>query len=283
MGYLHIENLYKNRAIQLFRECYALEKIHGTSAHLSWQADRGTVAFFAGGESHERFVTLFDESALREGFILLGHASVFVYGEAYGGRCQGMKKVYGEALRFVAFDVKVGESWLDVPNAEEVVHGLGIEFVHYEKGPTDDTWLNSQRDTPSVQARRNGIEGIQPREGVVLRPLIEVTTNSGARVISKHKSEAYKETVTHRSLGTDPVVLDAADAIANEWVTRMRLAHVLDKLKSEHGRELVIEDMRLVLDAMVEDVMREAKGEIVESAAAKRAICKRTAALFKSY
>lgn len=33
MGYLHIDNLYKNRDILLFRECWALEKVHGTSAH----------------------------------------------------------------------------------------------------------------------------------------------------------------------------------------------------------------------------------------------------------
>jgi hypothetical protein len=32
MAYLHIENLYKARDIMLFRECYAMEKIHGTSA-----------------------------------------------------------------------------------------------------------------------------------------------------------------------------------------------------------------------------------------------------------
>jgi intein/homing endonuclease len=29
MGYQHIENLYKNQTIFLFKECYALEKIHG--------------------------------------------------------------------------------------------------------------------------------------------------------------------------------------------------------------------------------------------------------------
>ncbi len=34
MGYLHIDNLYKNQTIRLFRECYALEKVHGTSAHV---------------------------------------------------------------------------------------------------------------------------------------------------------------------------------------------------------------------------------------------------------
>lgn len=27
MGYLHIDNLYKNQTIRLFRECYALEKV----------------------------------------------------------------------------------------------------------------------------------------------------------------------------------------------------------------------------------------------------------------
>lgn len=56
MGYLHIENLYKNKTILLFRECYALEKIHGSSAHVSFRVnDDGTdaVNLFAGGGSHE--------------------------------------------------------------------------------------------------------------------------------------------------------------------------------------------------------------------------------------
>jgi hypothetical protein len=29
MGYRHIENLYKNKMILMFKECYAMEKIHG--------------------------------------------------------------------------------------------------------------------------------------------------------------------------------------------------------------------------------------------------------------
>ena len=35
MGYRHIDNLYKNQDILLFRECFALEKIHGTSANVA--------------------------------------------------------------------------------------------------------------------------------------------------------------------------------------------------------------------------------------------------------
>ena len=36
MSYMHIDNLYKNQDILLFKECYALEKIHGTSAGLEF-------------------------------------------------------------------------------------------------------------------------------------------------------------------------------------------------------------------------------------------------------
>lgn len=35
MAYMHIENLYANQTILESKECYAMEKIHGTSAHIS--------------------------------------------------------------------------------------------------------------------------------------------------------------------------------------------------------------------------------------------------------
>ena len=66
VGYLHIDNLYKAQDILLFRQCYALEKIHGTSAHIGW-AD-GALRLFSGGESYERFVALFDQTALTAAF-----------------------------------------------------------------------------------------------------------------------------------------------------------------------------------------------------------------------
>ncbi len=62
MGYMHIDNLYRAQEILSFKTCYALEKIHGTSANVSWKD--GKVWFSSGGEKRERFVTLFDESAL---------------------------------------------------------------------------------------------------------------------------------------------------------------------------------------------------------------------------
>jgi hypothetical protein len=275
MGYLNIDNLYKYPDILLFREVYALEKIHGTSAHVSWKS--GALSFFSGGEKHETFVALFD-AALGARFAALTHPEVTVFGEAYGGKCQGMSDTYGKSLKFIVFDVKVGDCWLSVPNAEDVAKHLGLEFVHYVKCSTDIGDLNRERDAPSVQSKRNGIEGDKLREGVVLRPLIELTTNNGGRIICKHKRDEFRETATLREVDPEKLkIITEANAIADEWVTPMRLTHVLDKMPVATG----IEHTGGVIRAMIEDVKREAAGEIVWSKDAERAIGSATARLYK--
>jgi hypothetical protein len=47
-----------------------------------------------------------------------------------------MRKTYGDKLRFVAFEVKIGDKWLNVPSAESIVTSFGLDFVPYEKIPT---------------------------------------------------------------------------------------------------------------------------------------------------
>lgn len=276
MGYMHIDNLYKNQDILLFKECYALEKIHGTSAHVSWT--NSDVGFFSGGEKHENFVALFDKSFIRTVFNSLFMDKVIVYGEAYGGKQQGMKKTYGDSLKFIAFDVRVGNSWLSVPQAEEIVKKLGLEFVDYVKIPTTLEALDFEKNKDSVQAIRNGVGKGKLREGVVLRPLIEVIKNNGSRIISKYKRDEFRETATPRVLSVEELaVLDDAEKITNEWVTAERLRHVLQKFPEDVNVEATGD----VIRAMIDDVCREASGEIVESKKAKSAIAKKTAFMFK--
>lgn len=291
--------------ILLFRECYALEKIHGTSAHITFKSNPSNLAqrqlvFFAGGESHNNFVSLFDKDKLFNELTNLGvdpDKDITIYGEAYGGKQQGMSATYGPRLRFVAFDVQIGDCWLEVPKAEDFVKKLGLEFVHYMKVSTDLKDLDYQRDLPSAQAVKNGVITLEQfyeatidrnlckqlrvvREGVVLRPLIEVTLNNGNRLICKHKGDDFKETATPRAV-VDPAqmtVLDDANKIADEWCVSERLRHVLDKLPGHS-----MERMRDIIVAMQEDVLREAKGEIVESEAVKKAIGKKTVELYKNH
>lgn len=284
MGYLHIDNLYKAQEILAFRTCFALEKIHGTSAHVAWR--KGALTFFSGGESHGRFVDLFDVATLTARFTerFTVDDAVTIYGEAYGGKCQHMSKTYGEVLRFIAFDVQVGESWLAVPQAAELSSHLGLEFVDYEEVPTDLSALDAQRDRPSTQATRNGIGEPRVREGVVLRPPFEVLLNNGRRVIAKHKREEFAERGRPK-VDLDPSkreLLAGAEAIALEWVTPMRLEHVIDAVLSGRAQKAIeMRDTPLVISAMVEDILREASGEIVDSAPARKEISRRTVQLFK--
>lgn len=278
MGYLHINNLYKDQSILMFKECYALEKIHGTSAHIGWNFETKTINYFSGGEKHENFVKLFDKESLIEKLSLAFPTyNVIVFGEAYGGKQQGMSNTYGKELKFIGFEVKVGDHWLNVPNAEEVCQLLNIEFVEYVKCSTDLESLNFERDRPSTQAIRNGCGNDKKREGVVLKPLIELKTNNGDRIIAKHKGEEFKETKTPREVTPGQLeVLTKATEIAEEWVTEMRLEHVLQKLPN-----VTIENTRDVIEAMIEDVYREAKGEIIESKEVSKAIGSKAAILFK--
>lgn len=284
MGYLHISNLYKDQRILWMKRCYALEKVHGTSAHVKWDGKTSTVTFYSGGEKHENFVKLFDEEKLRAGFETLGYPEITIYGEAYGGKQQGMKDTYGPELKFIAFDVQVGENWLAVPDMDQVAKNLGFEVVPWEETSTDLNALDELRDRPSEVAVRRGITEPKPREGVILRPLQEMHTNNGSRLICKHKGAAFEERATPQKVVdvSKLQVLKDAEAIAQEWVTEERLSHVLQHLTVD-GAVPQIEQTGKVISEMIQDVYREAAGEIVESKPASAAIGKRTAQLFKQH
>lgn len=282
MGYMHIQNLYKNQIILLFRRCWALEKVHGTSAHVRYCAGASpALTFFSGGERHDRFAALFDAAGLTARLAALGGHEVMIHGEAYGGPRYGMRATYGDALRFIAFDVRVGEAWLSVPDAHQFVTGIGLEFVPFVETSTELADLDRARDAPSVVAQRRGCGDDKIREGVVLRPPIEMMLGSGHRVVAKHKREAFSERATPQKIvdAARLAVLAEAEAIAQEWVTPMRLAHVLDELP----RPLDQAAVSRVIAAMVADVYCEAQGEIVESRDAETAIGRRTAGLFREW
>ena len=274
MGYRKIQNLYRDIRILEFKECYALEKIHGTSAHVRFNG--GKLTFFSGGSKHESFVELFDSNLLSR-FCELGMDDVCVYGEASGGKLQRMRDTYGDVLRFDAFEVKIGDDWLTVPKAEAVVEKLGLEFVAWERGPATEEWINSQRDADSSLAKKLGL-GVRMREGVVVRPIEECRDYRKNRIITKHKRSEFSETKTKRVLDPEKLkVLSEANEVAEEWVTDMRMTHVLDKLNFNFAPE----HTGLVIKAMVLDIQEEGEGEIVWSKAVGSAIARATAVKYK--
>lgn len=281
MGYLHIDNLYKDQTIFMFKECYALEKIHGTSANIAWDAESQAVTLFSGGENYEKFEQLFNLEELKASFAAaFPTKDVTIFGEAYGGKQQGMRATYGDKLKFAVFDVAVNRLWLDVPVAENICNEFSLDFVPYQKVETKLELLEAERDKPSVQARINGVLTEPKQEGVVLRPLIEMRLNNGSRVICKFKRDDFRETKTPRKVDAEKLKIFAdAKEIANEWVTEMRLQHVLDKIPKPHDMSTI----REVILAMIADVYREGKGEIIEGSEVEKAIGGRTALLYKEH
>ncbi len=280
MGYLHIENLYRPIAqtILLFKEVYAMEKVHGTSCNISRKRGDAGLTHFPGGESIDNFRNIFKgNDILFPRLIELEeqYSEIKIYGEGYGGKCQKQSERYGNRFSFIVFDIQLDNRWLSVEKADMFATGLGLEFVPYVKISTDLKELDKERDAPSEVAKRRGC-GIQQREGIVLRPLLEFTNEFGERVIAKHKGEGFAEVKKIIKVGETPEVLTEANAIADNWCTETRLDHVLDKIPGAG-----MADILKVINAMLEDILREGQGEIVVTDNVKKAIRNKTVTMFK--
>lgn len=278
MGYLKIPNLYADTSILMMKEVYALEKIHGTSANVSLDKDRNP-RFHSGGAEHQTFISIFASDLHARLAQLVPTGPVTIYGEAYGGKIQKFSHTYGKDLRFIAFDVQIGDCWLSVPDAAKLVADLGLEFVPYEVSTTIIEALDAIRDRPSEVAKRCGIVEDKLREGIVLRPLIEVTKNNGNRLIAKHKGDAFSERMHQPKVQEGKgMLLVEAQKIADEFVTAMRLDHILGK-----GVECSTSNISSLIQLMVTDIEAETETEVVLplTREAKSAIGKNTAKLVK--
>lgn len=292
MGYMHIDNLYKSMEIlQTQKMVYCLEKIDGTSSNIKFSD--GQIHFFHGGGCREEFLKLFDEETLKIHYRHLSIDKIIFFGEHYGGKIQKMRHAYGDAHSFTVFDVFIGSAksvdgkeregrFLDVPDAKRITEQFGLEFVPYELVECNVENLNACRDKFSAIAALRGMGNEHIMEGVVIRPFNETPDRFGNRLIVKHKRAEFSETSTPREISPEKIkAIEDARAIAEEWVTENRLDHVLDHLSAE-GKDITdIKNMKMIINAMMEDVYREAKGEIVESKATENQISKLTALMFK--
>ncbi len=73
-----------------------------------------------------------------------------------------------------------------------------------------------------------------------------------------------------------------SSGLAEEWCVPMRLNHIISRM-TKNEVEPDIKDMGEIIKNMIDDIYREAKGEIVESRDAQKAIGNKTVKLFKQY
>jgi len=113
-----------------------------------------------------------------------------LYGEGYGAKIQKVGALYRPDQDFVLFDVKVGNWWLKRPDLENVASTFGLsvvpivgrgnllEMVEFVKVGFNSTWTHG---------------GAFRAEGVVARPVVELKTRSGNRIITKLKCSDFAE------------------------------------------------------------------------------------------
>lgn len=286
MGYADIENLYKDQKVLLFKEAWALEKVDGCSAWLDYRENN--LFYHTGCGNKAGFPKLFDHEKLlaymREHF---GSKDVTLYGEHYGGSIQNNHQfMYGKEQDFIMFDIKVGDVWLSFDKVKKLGKAMGIPVVNGVLVKATKDMLDKVRTAPSDLSIKKGC-GKRMREGIVIRPLEEFTSNNGDRVIAKYKNEEFeKEMKSPRNID-DPArlkVLTEAREIAEEWVLPARLNHLLSN-PTKYGipENPDKKDTGAVIKAMVADVEKESKGETVITDAVKKAIGEKARAIFFDY
>lgn len=167
------------------------EKVDGTNIRVSW--DGSQIVFGGRTDSaqipngvinrlNDLFYSTPAKQRLREVF---PDGGVVLYGEGYGTKIQSGGN-YRQDQDFVLFDVKVGDIWLERHNVEDVAkklqldvvpvigHGTLLEAIALVKGGLKSTW------------------GDFEAEGIVARPVVELLTRRGQRIITKIKAKDFR-------------------------------------------------------------------------------------------
>ena len=113
-----------------------------------------------------------------------------IFGETYG---KGMQKPGGryckDRLKFICFDIKIGNTWLKRDAVEEICGKLGIDVVPYLGEMTLDEAIEKvKKGFPSQVSEDPTLEA----EGVVLRAPLGLLDRMGRRIITKVKTVDFR-------------------------------------------------------------------------------------------
>ncbi len=111
---------------------------------------------------------------------------VCLYGEGYGGKIQKAGATYGPEQRFVLFDIKIGDFWLQRDDIENIAQKLNLDIVPIIG---QGTLVNM---VEYVKTSFKSQWGDFVAEGVVARPKTELVTRNGQRIITKLKYKDFQ-------------------------------------------------------------------------------------------
>jgi Rnl2 family RNA ligase len=201
-AYSSIENSYRGKDVGRIRneefdkvEWVALEKVHGANFGL-WIIDGKIVpskrSSFADGSfySCQSVVEAMGPLVLK----LAEHGVTVVYGELFGGGIQ--KGVNYGAKRFAAFDMKIGDQFVDYDKFVELCDLVGLpRCVEIARGSFDDILAID----PAFPTKMSDCGATDIAEGFVMKPVKNSYLRLGDRIILKKKSPGFSERTSEKT------------------------------------------------------------------------------------
>lgn len=192
-----IEGKFRKPVVEFLKDCEWewTEKIDGTNIRVYW--DGHTVTF--GGRTDRANIPSQLVNRLNQIFggennaqifeQLFGEKEVLLFGEGYGNKIQSVGEYYiSDDVNFILFDVMINDMYLDRKAIEGIARAFNISSVSVVGYGTIDQAVAFIKERPkSVLA-----EGRCEMEGIVCRPVIELKTKAGERVIVKIKSRDFE-------------------------------------------------------------------------------------------
>jgi len=164
------------------------EKVDGTNIRVRYGAVDKGVSF--GGKTDNAqipapLIKVLQDMFPVEKMVSAFDTSVCLYGEGYGAKIQKGGGNYRQDQSFVLFDVRVGDWWLRRKDVEDIAAKFGIQCVPIVGiGSLNCAW-------GMVASGFKSAWGNFPAEGLVCRPVEELQTRAGHRIIAKIKTRDF--------------------------------------------------------------------------------------------
>lgn len=187
-----IEGEYSSKELRYLKDALweFTEKIDGTNIRIEWDGYRvgfkgrtdkaqipahllAKLEELFGGESKEE---LFEQT--------FGKSEVTLYGEGFGEKIQKGGGLYG-SVNFRMFDVNIGGYWLVQDDVDGIAKTFGVETAPFMFRGTLEDGVRFIKTHPKSTLRDAEMEGI------VGRPLIQMFSRMGERIMVKIKCRDF--------------------------------------------------------------------------------------------
>lgn len=165
------------------------EKVNGTNVRVIWDGEKIRLRGKTDDAQmltklYDALAELLDPARFQDTFE--APAEVCLYGEGYGRKIQKGGGNYRADIGFVLFDVRIGEWWLRRQDVQDVAQKLGLDVVPV---------VSYGSLLEMVDRCRTGFKsawGDFQAEGIVARPMVDLRTRRGDRIITKLKCKDFR-------------------------------------------------------------------------------------------